>query len=284
MKRDDCTSRRDCPCGFCMKVREQARRDALALEFVAAFEWYSTGWQTMRSSVRHYQQSTEKGDAMKRCYMYLRTSGDDGRDKAGLPVQRESCVIFAQRSSLEIAAEFTDDGVTGKLPMHARPKGKVLIAALLADGVKTVLTYDAKRIGRTQPAFWSFIGLCRDNGITVLDASGTDLGGSVMGGVNGMLAEMDRDATVSRLAAGKKQWRGQRRVDGRWPYGEHPSHEYDAERTVVARIRQMQAEGISSYAIAKTLNGEGTRTRYGCEFKVQTVQNILERTRAPLPS
>src|SRR5271169_1205819 len=145
---------------------------------------------------------------MERAYCYLRTSGDDGRDKAGLPVQREACTAFAEKTARAIAAEYADDGVTGKLPMHARPQGKLLIAALLADGVKTVLCYDAKRIGRTQPAFWSFIGMCRDNGITVLDASGTDLGGSVMGGVNGMLAEMDRDATVARLAAGKRQWRG----------------------------------------------------------------------------
>jgi len=166
--------------------------------------------------------------------------------------------------------------VTGKLPMHARPQGKLLIAALLADGVKTVLCYDAKRIGRTQPAFWSFIGMCRDNGITVLDASGTDLSGSVMGGVNGMLAEMDRDATVSRLAAGKRQWRGQKRVDGRWPYGEHPSHEYDAERAVVARIRQMNADGMTGYEIAKTLNAEGIRTRYACEFSRQSIYNILK--------
>jgi site-specific DNA recombinase len=214
---------------------------------------------------------------MTRSYLYLRTSGDDGKEKAGLPVQREACQQFAARAEFEIEKEFPDDGVTGKLPMHARPQGKLLIAALLGDGVKTVLCYDAKRIGRTQPAFWSFIGMCRDNGITVLDASGTDLGGSVMGGVNGMLAEMDRDATVARLADGKRIWRGQRRVDGRWPYGEHPSHEHDAERVVVARIRQMHADGASSYAIAKQLNAEGTHTRYGCAFKTQTVQNILER-------
>lgn len=214
---------------------------------------------------------------MNKSYLYLRTSGDDGRDKAGLPVQRESCVSFAARAELEIVAEFADDGVTGKLPMHSRPQGKLLIAALLGNGVKTVLTYDAKRIGRTQPAFWSFIGMCRDNGIAVVDASGTDLTSSVMGGVNGMLAEMDRDATVSRLAAGKRQHRGKRRVDGRWPYGEHPSHEYDSERHVVERIRTLNTEGKSAYAIAKALNTEGTRTRYGCEFKTQTIQNILGR-------
>ena len=212
-----------------------------------------------------------------KAFSYLRTSGDDGKEKAGLPVQREGCAALASSKGFEIVREFADDGVTGKLPMHARPQGKLLISALLGNGVKHVLCYDAKRIGRTQPAFWSFIGMARDNGITVLDAAGTDLGGSVMGGVNGMLAEMDRDATVARLAAGKKMWRGQRRVEGRWPYGQHPSHEYDKERAIVARIKQMKQEGTSVPRIAQTLNAEGIRTRYGCEFKTQTIQNVLRR-------
>lgn len=215
---------------------------------------------------------------MTKTFLYLRTSGDDrAGDKAGLPVQRDACVAFAQRTGYEIAQEFADDGITGKLPMHARPQGKLLIAALLGNGVKHVICYDAKRIGRTQPAFWSFIGLCRDNGISVLDASGTDLTTSVMGGVNGMLAEMDRDATVARLQAGKKHWRGIKRVEGRHPYGQHPSHDYDAERAVVARIRKDKAAGVSSYAIAKALNAGGTRTRYGKEFTTKSVQNILRR-------
>jgi hypothetical protein len=54
-----------------------------------------------------------------------------------------------------------------------------------------VICYDSKRIGRTQPVFWQFIGLCRDNGVTVLDCQGTDLTESVQGGINGLVAEMD---------------------------------------------------------------------------------------------
>src|ERR1700733_2096145 len=214
---------------------------------------------------------------MTKAYLYLRTSGDDGKKKAGIPVQRDACTTFTAQREFEIVAEFPDDGVTGKLPMHARPQGKLLIAALLADGVKHVLCYDAKRIGRTQPAFWSFIGLCRDNGITVLDASGTDLGGSVMGGVNGMLAEMDRDATVARLAAGKEKWRGHHRVEGRHPYGESPYVEHNAERETVERMRQMHAKGISAYRIATQLRAEGIVTRYGKDFSGQAVTNILRR-------
>jgi site-specific DNA recombinase len=215
---------------------------------------------------------------MTKCFLYLRTSGDDGKKKAGIPVQRDACTAFAASHQFKIVKEFADDGITGKLPMHARPQGKLLMAALLADGVKHVLCYDAKRIGRTQPAFWSFIGMCRDNGITVLDASGTDLGGSVMGGVNGMLAEMDRDATVARLTAGKLRAKAEgKRVDGRFAYGEHPALEFAGERAIVERIRKMHAQGGTLYGIAKQLNAEGIRTRTNAEFKPQTISRIIDR-------
>src|ERR1017187_2848804 len=138
---------------------------------------------------------------MTKAFAYLRTSGDDGKEKAGLPVQREACTAFAQKADYEIEREFADDGVTGKIPMHARPQGKLLIAALLADGIKTVLCYDAKRIGRTQPAYWSFIGMARDNGIAVIDKDRVNLCESVQGGIQGLMSELDHQATVARLQA-----------------------------------------------------------------------------------
>ena len=97
-----------------------------------------------------------------------------------------------------------------------------------------------------------------------------------------VLAEMDRDATVARLAAGKRQWKGIKRTDGRWPYGEHPRMEYAGERAIVERMRAMRAEGLSLYRIAKVLTGEGIRTRYGAEFKVQQVGSILAREKEGL--
>ncbi len=97
-----------------------------------------------------------------------------------------------------------------------------------------------------------------------------------------MLAELDRDATVARLAAGKAYWRGKKRVEGRHPYGRHPLREFDGERAVVARIQGLKLSGVSHYAISKMLNTEGTTTRYGKEFTVTTVTNILRRTASRL--
>ncbi len=213
---------------------------------------------------------------MKRCYLYLRTSADD-RDKAGIPVQREGCTAYAFRAGFQIVREYVDDGITGTLPMDARPQGAELVRAVAANGVDAVIVWNGERVGRDQPVFWAFIGLCRAKHIAVLDHEGNDLSDSLYGGINGMMAEMDRKKTVERLASGKRHWRGQKRVDGRWPYGEHPNHSHDNERIVVDRILKMYADGVTTYAIAKKLNSEGVVTRYGAKFKTQQIVNILER-------
>lgn len=213
---------------------------------------------------------------MKDCYVYLRTSGDDGRNKQGIPVQRDGCRNLAQKIGLEVLSEYIDDGVTGKLPMSARPAGKLMIAALLAEDVKIVVVYDAKRVGRTQPAFWSFIGFCRDAGIAVMDAAGTDLCESVQGGIGALMSEMDRNAIVARLAAGKALVRGSKRVNGRHPFGQHPSHDYDRERDVVRRITEWNDQGVSKYRICWALNAEGVLTRCGKPFRNHMISRILK--------
>src|ERR1039458_553746 len=110
---------------------------------------------------------------MTKAFAYYRTSSDDGSDKAGIPGQRLDCLAFAARAGYEIAQEFVDDGVSGKTyHMHARPAGKLLIAALLGNGVRVVICDKGSRIGRQQHTFWSFIGMARDNGIVVLDSKG----------------------------------------------------------------------------------------------------------------
>jgi DNA invertase Pin-like site-specific DNA recombinase len=216
---------------------------------------------------------------MTRSYTYLRTSEDD-RDKAGLPVQRVGCAEFAARVGMEIVREFADDGISGTLLMDERPSGKELVSAIAANGVDAVLCWNGERIGREQPIFWQFIGLCRAKHMEVFDHEGHKLTDPMEGAIYGMTAEMDYRKIIERLAAGKRQHRGQKRVDGRWPYGEHPSHEHDDERKVVERIHKWHAEGVTSYKITKTLNAEGVLTRYDCKWRIQTVQNIVARMQA----
>jgi len=218
---------------------------------------------------------------MEKAYSYLRTSSSDSKDKLGLPVQRQGVQSLADSKGFEIVQEFADD-ITGKVHLHARPQGKLLIAALLGDGVKTVICYNGTRIGRDQPVFWRAIELFRDNGITVLDKDGNNLCDSVMGGVTGMLSEIDRNATVARLKAGKEMAKAAgKRTDGRFAYGEDPRK--PEEKTMVTMIVGMKGQGLTDYAIAKRLTDDGVKPRMGSErWAVKTVTNILRRERNKL--
>jgi hypothetical protein len=52
-----------------------------------------------------------------------------------------------------------------------------------------------------QPVFWAFVGLCRDSGVKVFDAQCVELTETVQGGVNGLVAEIDRNARWLRACA-----------------------------------------------------------------------------------
>ena len=213
-----------------------------------------------------------------KAYSYLRTSSDDGDDKLGIPAQRENCRAYAARAGYEIVREFVDDGWSGKqYTMDQRPQGALLVQAIAANGVAAVIVNDGDRVGRSQPVFWQFIGLCRAKHIAVIDASGNDLSDSLQGGIRGMLAEMEHSKIVKRLADGKRIHRAQgKRTDGRWPYGQHPHHDYDGERVIVRRITAWFAQGMTYLDISRKLNSEGVVTRTGKPFEARTIRRILE--------
>jgi DNA invertase Pin-like site-specific DNA recombinase len=221
---------------------------------------------------------------MTKAFAYLRTSEDDhAGDKQGIEGQRKGCATFAQgdlfpNTGYEIVQEFVDDGVSGKVSMFARPAGKLLVAALLANGVKHVLVDKASRIGRSQPVFWAFIGMCRDNGITVLDSNGVNLCESVQAALGGLMSEMEHQQIVGRLARGKEIKRAQgRKTEGQYHYGEHPRVEYAHEREVVAKILKWHSQGQSKYRIVRGLQMEGIKTRHCKEFTITHITRILER-------
>ncbi len=178
------------------------------------------------------------------CLFVSATSGDDGRDKAGLPVQRDACVAFAARAGFEIVNEFADDGVTGKLPMHARPQGRLLIAAL-RDGAKTVLVL-RRQADRSDSARFLVVhrhvqghrdhrarrDWHRSDGQR--DRRGERHACRDGSGCHGRPARSGEGP----LACGGK------RVEGRHPYGQHPDRAYDGERGVVERIKKLKASGV----------------------------------------
>lgn len=213
-------------------------------------------------------------------FVYLRVSKEDRvGGKQGLVDQRAKITAaFADR--FELVEEFVDENVSRKTYMDARPSGKRLLAALLGNGVRTVLIANSDRLGLLKQA-QTFLGQCErmEPHVQVLTPDGIDqVTDYVQSGIGGIVSEKGYHDLVDRLQAGRQRLKAAgKRYAGRWPFGHHPNHEYDREREVLARMLAMHAGGKSAYAICQILNNEGTKTRLGHDWKEMTVRRTLQR-------
>jgi DNA invertase Pin-like site-specific DNA recombinase len=215
-------------------------------------------------------------------YLYLRVSKEDGPQgggKQGLQDQRTQ-ITAAFGEKYEFRGEFVDENTSRKVYMDARPAGKKLLAALLGNGVRTVLIANSDRLGLLKQA-QTFLGQCErmEPRVEVLTPDGTNqVTDYIQSGIGGIVSEKGYHDLIDRLQAGRKRLAAQgKRCGGRWPYGHHPRHEFDHEREVLGRVLEMNKQGASYYAICKHLNSLGIKTRLGNHWVEMTVRRMLKR-------
>lgn len=91
----------------------------------------------------------ESNPTLRRVATYERVSSDDQAERGTIRTQTDLLdARLATMSDIEIAGRFSDDGVSGTIPLAERPAGRRLMA-LAADGdIDEVLVYKLDRLGR----------------------------------------------------------------------------------------------------------------------------------------
>ena len=86
---------------------------------------------------------------LNRVATYERVSSEDQRDRETIRTQSEA---LAQRldsdPTVQLVARFSDDGVSGTIPMGRRPQGCLLLQAAQRRDFDQLWTYNVKRLGR----------------------------------------------------------------------------------------------------------------------------------------
>ncbi len=89
---------------------------------------------------------------MRRIVWYARVSSDDQRDRATIQTQIEELErAVARTPGVEVVERYVDDGVSGMIPISARPAGGRLVRDRLAGRFSEVWVYDVDRLGRDAP-------------------------------------------------------------------------------------------------------------------------------------
>jgi DNA invertase Pin-like site-specific DNA recombinase len=221
---------------------------------------------------------------------YVRVSSEEQADSGlGLEAQRQRITAYCTMKGLRLAETFEDPGISAGKPLASRPAGsRLLAAAKKSKAVVVVAKLD--RLFRSVADAANVIDEFDRRGIQLVAiAENFDMTspyGRAMAQMASVFAELERAMIRERTrsAMSVKRSRGER-ISGHAPYGWDFGQagllvENDREQMIIARMRRMQAEGMSFRRIAVRLDAEGIRPKRGKRWIHTTVKSILTRQAA----
>jgi DNA invertase Pin-like site-specific DNA recombinase len=225
---------------------------------------------------------------MKKALGYIRVSSKaQATDGAGLEDQRDAITEWAARNGYEIVGWF-EDRVTGELPWDKRPAMRSLVERLAVNGIDAVLVHQLDRVARGKSgifeAFYEVVQLAKVQVISVVDGVLTEVEGDEFKSADAELVRTIKQAIVraekrklvARMTLGRIRAKAEgRRICGEYFYGTDPSR--PEEVATLTRMRQLRAEGLTCYAIAKRLDVEGLKPRKAAKWAPNAVDKILTR-------
>lgn len=226
-----------------------------------------------------------------KAFSYLRVSGKSQVDGDGFTRQREAIQNYADNHHISIVDEFKDEGVSGTTEMSDRDGLARLLDRIEQNGVRTVIVERADRLARDLIVGEVIRREFRELGVTVYDASGTELTADddddptkvLIRQLLGAIAQFDKSVIVRKLrAARERQRRTHGRCEGRKPYGSTPTEQVVLDLMIGLRRKPRHGRRMSFQKIADQLNGDGHHARSGNDWKGTTIRNIIAREKPAL--
>ena len=216
---------------------------------------------------------------------YCRVSTDaQAASGLGIAAQRDRIEARAFADGVTLARVYTDDGLSGAT--LDRPALAELLGEVDAGRIAAVYTYSFSRISRSTRQMLGLVEQFSRRGVRLVSLTeGFDTGsaaGEFMVTVFAALSQLERKQIGERTAAALQAKRARGERAGNVPYGFEADRQgrlrpHPGETATVQRARLIRADGLSLREIAKTLNGEGRRTRRGSPWSPQGVAQSLLR-------
>lgn len=219
---------------------------------------------------------------MVKAFSYLRVSGKGQIDGDGFPRQHEAIRRYVDANGLKVVREYRDGGVCGATEGMDRPAWVEMVAAILANGVRTIVIERLDRLARDLMVQEHIIADLQRRGIGLIstaepDLCSTDPTRKLMRQIMGAIAEYDRQMIVLKLRGARQRIRAATgRCEGRKPFGRDA-----VECAVIERMRELRAAGLGFDRIADALNAEGLKPRKGVRWWGKSVNNTLRRLSGP---
>jgi len=218
---------------------------------------------------------------MTRLAVYARVSSDDQAERGTIENQLEFARKYADLHQLEVVKWYKDDGVTGTIPLEARPAGQELLEDAKNGQIDLLLIYRLDRLGRSARIILNAVHELEGHGVKIRSMTEPfdtgDPSGRFLLTILAGVADLERETILERM------WYGANRAarTGKWlggivPYGylvdaegfleineDLLPHSDMSEAGVVRLIFHMLAnQGHSCIKVADYLNALGVPPSY----------------------
>lgn len=213
---------------------------------------------------------------LKPAYAYLRVSGTSQTEGDGFPRQRAAIDAWARANGYRIFQWFEERAIPGKTEWEQRPAWVQMMEAL--DGVDTVFVEKLDRLARDLMVQEHIIADLRKRGVNLISVAEPDLcvddpSRKLLRQIMGAIAEYDRAMIVAKLSGARKRMKDREGYcEGRKAYGFRPG-ETDVLGDIVKGFNAPY--GWTFTKIARVLNEQGIKTRYGKNWFPATVCKII---------
>ncbi len=217
---------------------------------------------------------------MVKAHAYLRVSGKGQIEGDGFTRQLKAIKEYAAAHDIKIVRVFREEGVSGTAESMDRPAWSELMTTLHSNGVRVVLIEKLDRLARDLMVQETIIADLKRNGFELVSVAEPDLMANdptrkLLRQMMGALAEYDKSQIVLKLRGARNRKREKEgRCEGRKPYGFFPG-----EDAVIARMKELRAEGLGFDRIAAKLNAEGLKPRAGERWHGNVINRILTGNR-----
>ena len=219
----------------------------------------------------------------RKAVAYLRTSSraNVGPDKDSDKRQRAAIAAYANASGFEIVSEFYDQAVSGADPITDRPGFAEMLAALLANGARTIIVESPDRFARDLMVQLAGHDLLKAQGVALIAASAPqhfleETPTAVMvRQILGAVAQFEKATTVAKLAAARRRKRiaTGKKVEGRKSHAEARPEVVKLAKTLARK--KPKGGRLSLRAIAGALAARGFLNERGKPFNPKSVAAML---------
>src|SRR5215204_3422479 len=193
--------------------------------------------------------------------LLLRVSSEEQRDRETIQIQDEFLRQYSDLYGLDVAGIYSDDGVSGTIPLHERPEGRRLLEDAKEGKVQIVLVYRLDRLGRSLLVIVDAHDRLQEAGVALRSATEpidtSTPPGRLIFQMLASFAEFERESIRERTQAGLHRAARNGKHMGPVPFGYRASKNGHLE--VIEEEAEIVRQIYANTAGGSTLNSEAQR-------------------------